>query len=143
MIGGKMVVCQNHPNKKAGRNDIFCSQCRTENRRKIDPDFKSKQDSYRKEWALHNKEYLSEYRKERTKALIKNDPVEYKKRTRASGLWTKYRLTIEEFELLNESQNYKCKICLRSPSGNSLFMLIIVIKPEELEDFYVISVTGF
>lgn len=113
-----MVTCQKHPNRKAVRGDIRCGQCRTDDRRKSDPEFKAKQDSYRKEWGQNNKEYFSQYQKERKKRLIQEDPVEYKKRSRRSSLWSKYRLTQEEFDMLEKDQNGVCAICHKAPSGN-------------------------
>lgn len=64
-----------------------------------------------KEWRLKNDrtEYYRDYEKNRRKPR----PPEHYDKKRNRYLYRKYKLTTDEYELMFQKQNYKCKICNR------------------------------
>jgi hypothetical protein len=68
---------------------------------------KEKQSEYAREWRLRNREWL---------LVAKRNTYDYRTK-RNKDLTRKYNITLEEWELLFQSQNNCCAICKSSISG--------------------------
>lgn len=114
MIGGiKLKLAKCHPERKV-RSKELCGSCYDKLLKSANPDYRSRQIQNSSKWQKLNKEKRKEYNFKR-RQREKNDPnKQLKNKTR----WLKreYNITLEQYNLMFESQNRGCALCFRKPT---------------------------
>lgn len=103
-----------HPDKPLYAKGL-CRNCYEKELRKNNPEFAQRQLDNNKNW---RRDYREKKKQSDKNWLAKQDKVYYKAKRRARRLLKTYNLTIDEYELMLKSQDYKCKICHKSPKEN-------------------------
>lgn len=90
----------------------YCKACENirKKNRPLTGEQLERQRAYRRDWAVANRERLSQQQAARRAA----DPEFHKWLSYQNHLWKKYRMRWEEYEQLCESQDNKCAVC-RAP----------------------------